>query len=143
MFMIHHSQICPLAIYCISIPQSALMCNIDEIAIWILLFDTCCPSQNIPTSFSSLIVSCDDFWGFLGWSSLIYHKRKMEPCAIYAFKQKSFWYILWLPLANHLSHPLVFSGVGKNLIYECLVYFFCIFMHSYLVYGFLDSSLSW
>ncbi len=32
MFMIHLSQICPLAIYCISIPQRALMCNIDEIA---------------------------------------------------------------------------------------------------------------
>ena len=31
-FMIHLSQICPLAIYCISIPQRALMCNIDDFA---------------------------------------------------------------------------------------------------------------
>ena len=30
----------------------------------------------------------------------------------------------------------VFNGVGKNLIYECLVYFYYIFMHSYLMNGF-------
>ena len=65
MFMIHLSQICLLAIYCISIPQRALMCNIDEIAIWIPIYDTCCLSQNIPTSSSSLIVSCDVFEIFL------------------------------------------------------------------------------
>ena len=63
--MIHLSQICLWAIYCISIPQRALMCNIDEIAIWIPIYDTCCLSQNIPTSSSSLIVSCDVFEIFL------------------------------------------------------------------------------
>ena len=59
MFMIHLSRICPLVIYCISIPQRALMCNIDDFAKWIPIYDTCCLSQNIPTSSSSLIVSCD------------------------------------------------------------------------------------
>ena len=68
-----------LAIYCISIPQSALMCNIDKFAFWTHLFYTCCLSQNIPTSSSSLIVSCDVLWDFLGWSSFIYHKWKLEP----------------------------------------------------------------
>jgi hypothetical protein len=61
MFMIHQSQICILAIYCISIPQVILCVNIGAIAFRILLCDTCCLAQNNPTSFSSLIVSCDVF----------------------------------------------------------------------------------
>ena len=65
MFMIHLSRICPLAIYCKSIPQRALMCNINDFAKWIPIYDTCCLSQNISTSSSSLIVSCDVFEIFL------------------------------------------------------------------------------
>ena len=46
------------------------MCNIDESAnlvtsFGILVCDTCCLSQNIQTSFTSLIVSCDVFEIFL------------------------------------------------------------------------------
>ena len=59
MFMSHLSQICHLAMYCISIPQNALMCNIDEVAKYI-------PSLWYLLSFSmhfnyllSLVDSCD------------------------------------------------------------------------------------
>ena len=64
----------------------------------------------------------------------------MEPWAIYGFKQKSFWYIYDFLLPTIFLILLVFSGVGKNLIYECLVYFDCIFMHSYLVNGFWTQA---
>ena len=48
------------------------------------------------------------------------------------------WYPRFLPTIFLML--LVFGGIGKNLIYECLVYFDCIFMHSYLVNGFWTQA---
>ena len=44
------------------------------------------------------------------------------------------WYPRSLPTIFLIV--LISSGVGKNLMYECLVYFYCIFLHSYLMNGF-------
>jgi hypothetical protein len=47
-----------------------------------------------------------ELWFFfeilIGRSSLIYHERKWSLLAIYAFKQESFWHILWLHLGYHV-----------------------------------------
>jgi hypothetical protein len=45
MFMIHQSQICLLAIYCIILPQCSLMCNMDNVASCTLLYYACCLSK--------------------------------------------------------------------------------------------------
>ena len=68
------------------------MSNTDKIAKGIPLFDTCFLSQNIPTSFSSLTVSCGFFEIFLievhlytigeNWSHRLYMLLSKHPFGI-------------------------------------------------------------
>ena len=126
MFMIHLSQICILAIYCISIPQRALMCNIDEIAIWILLYDTCCLSQNIPTTSSSLIVSCDVFEIFL--------------VEIHSYTISENWsHRLYMLLSKH---PLVYFMTSSWI--PCLIYFInllCVHVSLWIILSTLETYI--
>ena len=138
MFMIHLSQICLLAIYCISIPRRSLMCNIDEIAKWIPICDTCRLSQNIPTSFTSLIVSCDVFEIFLvevhsytvseNWSHRLYMLLSKHPlvyfmtsswisCLIYFINLLCVHVSLWITLSTLETY--IHESVNPSPWYPC------------------------
>ena len=61
-----------------------------------------------------LVVMFLGFFPFVGvhWYTI---RDKMESWAIYAFKQKSFWYILWTPLGYHAFLLLLISCVWMFL----------------------------
>ena len=124
--MIHLSQICLLAINCISIPQRALMCNIDDFAKRIPIYDSCYLSQDIPTNSSSLIVSCDVFEIFL----VEVHSYTIKCIMCHR---------LYMLLSKH---PLVYFMTSSWI--SCLIYFInllCVHVSLWIILSTLETHI--
>ena len=95
--------------YCLSFPQSALICNIDTFANLSLSMWSCYLSQSISTILCSLLASCDVFSGVC-LKSMNVPEEKIEPLAMLSSK-KSSWYVSWLLL--------------NIMLYFVCIYFVC------------------